>query len=173
FENKAIELLLETCEHQIISSKDEVQDGDNQQFNLENETYSQDVLSKNESNEDLLRLYLGLIFTTWEDGTVEIVCTSFDDGHSYDLNPIIVQTAPHFHKLSKEMLEDIEFYTRSAEGMGAKIQYNLLKKLKTDAAEALQQLIALKANNLEWIVISNIESEENRLTALFWMSSLQ
>ncbi|CAG8735899.1 15540_t:CDS:2, partial [Racocetra fulgida] len=116
FENKAIELPLETCEHQIISSEDEVQDCDNQQVNLEMK-----------------------------------------------------------HK----------FYTRSVEGMGAKMQYNLLKakflgeyiekkdlynaiqqfripsreKLKTDNTKALQQLIALKADDPEWIVIPNIEEQ--------------
>ncbi|CAG8621723.1 1332_t:CDS:1, partial [Racocetra fulgida] len=83
------------------------------------------------------------------------------------------QTAPCFYKLSNEMLKDIEFYTKSAEGMGAKMQYNLLKvkyqdsyidkknlsnaiqkfripsyeKTKTDAAETLQQLIALKVKD--------------------------
>ncbi|CAG8782479.1 25355_t:CDS:2, partial [Dentiscutata erythropus] len=97
-----------------------------------------------------------------------------------------------------EMLEDIEFYTRSTEGLGAKIQYSLLSakypnkyidkkdlyntiqwfripscdKLKTDAAEALQQLIALKAEDSEWVVVPNI-GDGNRLMALFWMSPLQ
>ncbi|CAG8682571.1 22824_t:CDS:2, partial [Racocetra persica] len=91
--------------------------------------------------------------------------------HSYECSYSFVQTALHFRKLSNEMLKDIEFYTKSAEGMDAKIQYNLLKvkysasyidkkdlsnaiqkfkilsceKTKTDTTKTLQQLIALKA----------------------------
>ncbi|CAG8568957.1 19678_t:CDS:2 [Gigaspora margarita] len=42
-------------------------------------------------------------------GTVEIVRTSFENKHNHELNHKIVQTATCFRKLSKEMLEDIEF----------------------------------------------------------------
>ncbi|CAG8683833.1 24124_t:CDS:2, partial [Gigaspora rosea] len=59
-------------------------------------------------------------------GVTKIICTSFVDEHNHEMDPMIIQTAPRFRKLSKEMLEDIEFYTRSTEGLGAKIQYNLL-----------------------------------------------
>ncbi|CAG8643226.1 7591_t:CDS:1, partial [Racocetra fulgida] len=80
-----------------------------------------------------------------------------------------------FHKLSSEMLIDIEFYMHLTEDIDAKIQYNLLKakypdkhidkkdlynaiqrfriplheKVKTDAAKTLQKLIALKTDDLE------------------------
>ncbi|CAG8787140.1 23541_t:CDS:2, partial [Dentiscutata erythropus] len=67
FENKVFELPLKTRKYQIISSENEVQNYDNQQFSLEIETYSQDVLSEDESNKSLLQLYLGFKFTTWED----------------------------------------------------------------------------------------------------------
>ncbi|CAG8455230.1 6619_t:CDS:2, partial [Cetraspora pellucida] len=81
--------------------------------------------------------------------TTQITCTSFDDKHNHELNLIILQTAPQFCKLSKEMIENIKFYTCSTKRLGAKMQYNLLKKTKTDAAETLQQLITLKAEDSE------------------------
>ncbi|CAG8639286.1 5787_t:CDS:1, partial [Racocetra persica] len=84
-------------------------------------------------------------------------------------------TAPWFHKISSEMLNDIKFYMHSTEGIGAKIQYNFLKtkypdkhidkkdlynaiqpfcvlsceKVKTDTVETLQKLIVLKADDPE------------------------
>ncbi|CAG8758844.1 26583_t:CDS:2, partial [Racocetra persica] len=110
--------------------------------------------------------------------SVQIVCTLLCDDHKHKMNPIVVQTASCFRKLSNEMLKNIKFYTKSAEGMGAKMQYNLLKakyldsyidkkdlsnaiqkfripsreKTKTDTAETLQQLIALKVENSRWVV---------------------
>ncbi|CAG8822341.1 25890_t:CDS:2, partial [Gigaspora rosea] len=39
---------------------------------------------------------------------------------------------PCFRKLSEEMLEDIRFYTCSTEGIGATLQYNLLKSKYSD-----------------------------------------
>ncbi|CAG8727275.1 3441_t:CDS:2, partial [Cetraspora pellucida] len=123
--------------------------------------------------------------------SAQIVCTSLCNNHNHEMNSIVVQTALRFRKLTEEMLKDIEFYIQSAEDIGAKMQYNLLKmkylrkyvdkkdlsntiqrfrilshdKIKTDAVETLQQLIMLKKKNPEWVVIPNI-NEENRLTAL-------
>ncbi|CAG8812906.1 5729_t:CDS:10, partial [Cetraspora pellucida] len=121
---------------------------------------SNDISSDDESQENLLQLYVGLPFNTWEEvdsfvesygkskamsvpihvhirpkklstllssGTTQITCISFDDKHNHELNPIISQTAPWFCKLSKEMIGDIKFYICSTEGLGAKMQYNLLK----------------------------------------------
>ncbi|CAG8645206.1 15146_t:CDS:10 [Dentiscutata erythropus] len=50
--------------------------------------------------------------------TKEIICTSLVDKHNHEMNPLVAQTAPHFHKLSKEMIEDVRFYTCSTEGIG-------------------------------------------------------
>ncbi|CAG8588254.1 7994_t:CDS:2 [Cetraspora pellucida] len=60
-------------------------------------------------------------------GTTEIICTSFVNEHNHKMNLLVAQTTLHFHKLSDEMLEDIKFYTCSTEGIGATLQYNLLK----------------------------------------------
>lgn len=43
------------------------------------------------------------------------------------MNPLVAQTAPRFRKLPEEVIEDIKFYTCSIEGLGATLQYNLLK----------------------------------------------
>ncbi|CAG8738038.1 18025_t:CDS:2, partial [Racocetra persica] len=97
--------------------------------------------------------------------TTQIVCTSFENKHNHVMNPIIIQMAPRFRKLSREMLDDIEFYTHSAKGMSAKMQYNLLKVKypDNDAAETLKKLIELKADDSEWVVVPNIKGEGNSL----------
>ncbi|CAG8689026.1 14416_t:CDS:2, partial [Dentiscutata erythropus] len=156
-----------------------------------------DITKQRERNSAAINCQWHVNFNKRKDAT-KIVCISFVNEHNHEMNPVIVQMAPCFRKLSKEMLEDIEFYTHSMKGLGAKIQYSLLSakypnkyidkkdlynaiqrfripsrdKLKTDATEALQQLIALKAKNSEWVVVPNI-GDRNRLTVLFWMSPLQ
>ncbi|CAG8798374.1 19473_t:CDS:1, partial [Racocetra fulgida] len=60
-------------------------------------------------------------------GTTEIICTSLEDKHSHEINPIIDQTASHFCRLSEEMFEDIKFYTCHTISIGAKMQYNILR----------------------------------------------
>ncbi|CAG8506361.1 5766_t:CDS:2, partial [Dentiscutata erythropus] len=54
------------------------------------------------------------------------------------MNPIIIQAAPCFYKLKEGMLKEIEFYICSGEGIGAKMQYNLLKAKHPD--KVLEQL---------------------------------
>ncbi|CAG8514352.1 13898_t:CDS:2 [Dentiscutata heterogama] len=73
FENKAFELPLDICEHQIISSED--------------------VLSEDESNKGLLRLYIGLIFTAWEDEyltlhVLSLQCQQLSESFLYDATEI-------------------------------------------------------------------------------------
>ncbi|CAG8734102.1 12280_t:CDS:2, partial [Racocetra fulgida] len=85
------------------------------------------------------------------------------------------------------------------EGIGATLQYNLLKakyldkyidkkdiynaiqqfqvpsceNLETDAAKTLKRLLALKTEDSDWIVVPKIKGKKNRLTALFWILLLQ
>ncbi|CAG8542694.1 7185_t:CDS:2 [Cetraspora pellucida] len=92
--------------------------------------------------------------------------------------------APRFRKLTKDMLKDIKFYTCSTEGISATLQYNLLKakysnnyinkkdvynaiqrfrqpsreNLRNDAAETLKRLIALKAEDPNWVNRLNEEA---------------
>ncbi|CAG8761154.1 22902_t:CDS:2 [Cetraspora pellucida] len=90
------------------------------------------------------------------------------------MNLLVAQTAPHFCKLSDKMLEDIKFYICSTEGIGATLQYNLLKaKYPNKYIEKKMYTMLFSSSGDHLVVIPKIEGKENRLTALFWMSSLQ
>ncbi|CAG8830059.1 27607_t:CDS:2, partial [Gigaspora margarita] len=104
----------------------------------------------------------------------EIICTSLVDKDNHEMNPFVAQTALHFRKLPEEVIEDIKFYTCSIGGLGATLQYNLLKaKYPNKYIDKKDMLLALKTKDSNWIVVPKIEGKRNRLIALFWISLLQ
>jgi hypothetical protein len=114
--------------------------------------------------------------------------------HNHALNPLIIETAPKFQKLTNEMLEKIKFWTIHGR-MGITNQYNLLvasfpdkvinrkdlsnaiqkfkkqmKPNRNDACQMLNELYLKKENNPMWVVKPRFDPEERRLNSLFWMA---
>ncbi|CAG8745726.1 3641_t:CDS:2, partial [Gigaspora rosea] len=78
----------------------------------------------------------------------------------HNLNQQSIQFLPQFRKLSKEMLEDIRFWTYEG-------------PIKNDASNVLNFLLEKKANNPEWIVEYQLDPVSRSLLHLLWMEPLQ
>src|SRR5277367_5618593 len=100
------------------------------------------------------------------------------------------------HRLSSEMLEEIEFLVSVGCGAGPVIcvlqkqfsdatinpknVYNAIcifrrgqKVIKTDAAETYDKLMKLQREDHGWFVEARLEGDDNHLTGLFWMRPSQ
>ncbi|RIB12064.1 hypothetical protein C2G38_2201715 [Gigaspora rosea] len=78
-----------------------------------------------------------------------IRATSMCKNHKHPLSNDIQNTETKFHRLSSEMLEEIEFLT--------------------DAAKTYKRLIKLQRKEHGWFVKARLEGEDNNLIGLFWM----
>ncbi|CAG8854049.1 34264_t:CDS:2, partial [Gigaspora margarita] len=82
--------------------------------------------------------------------------------HNYELNPLVAQIALCFYKFSEKMLEDIRFYTCSTEGIGATLQYNLLKSKYSDKyidkKDVLEQLNNITNDIVPKTIYSDVDS---------------
>src|ERR1700722_5487450 len=117
--------------------------------------------------------------------------------HNHNMNPLIIEIAPKFRKLTDRMLEKIKFWTIQGK-IGISTQYNLLvalfpdrvinkkdlsnaiqrfkkqaKPSKNDACQMLTELYLKKEDDPRWIVKPRFDFEERRLNSLFWMSPNQ
>ncbi|CAG8636786.1 17316_t:CDS:2 [Racocetra fulgida] len=105
---------------------------------------------------------------------LKVQITSVVGVYCHTINSLIMKIASKFHCLTNEMLEKLSI----------SMQYNLLtasfsdKKVnKKDLSNAIEhykkQLKPQKIDDPLWIVKSNFDLDERRLTELFWISSDQ
>ena len=121
--------------------------------------------------------------------------TSIYEEHNHPLIENIQNVVPKFHRLSPEMLEEVEFLVNIGCGAGSIIRglkkrfpdaiiypknvyeaINLFrhnKTKKTDAAITYDKLIQMQRKEHGWFVEARVEGEDNHLTGLFWMRPSQ
>ncbi|CAB4484277.1 unnamed protein product [Rhizophagus irregularis] len=133
---------------------------------------------------------------TMPKSSTEVSITSITGEHNHSMITDIHLHAP-YRKLSNEILERIEFYVNKG-NMGSKQiypllvasfpdqyiykrdLYNAIQKFKSpltnrhgDAQNMINKLFELKDQEPGWIIYTRLDSFDNRLVGLFWMSPNQ